>query len=294
MAAAFLVAVLPLVGGLLSILVAVFVTLRKGAFEGTLVLCAAMAPLVFGYIQSSSADEGQLVILIITGFIFATNIWTWVLALVLRRSGNWSLVTSVAAVMGMLIVAGVHLVFPDVAGWWEREITAYFTKTSSILSMLAPGNPELIPADVQATLIGRARRYGAGFVVSSVMINAILQLMVARWWQAAIFNPGGLRKELYRIRLSYVLTAVFMIIFAAGFTGSAVCLDLLPVLFMAYCLAGLSLLHVLFNKIKTGTFWLICIYAGVCLWVPYGVVIVAIAALFDSLFNFRKRLMKLG
>src|SRR5438445_7459400 len=95
MGAAFALSLVPLFGASIGILIAAFVTLRKGAFEGTLVLCAVMAPYLLSYAMSESESQSQL-LLIATATVIAINILTWLLAVVLRRYSNWNIVIEVS------------------------------------------------------------------------------------------------------------------------------------------------------------------------------------------------------
>ncbi len=284
MLAAFLLAFIPLIGAGASILVAALVTLRKGAFEGTLVLIASLVPFVMSYAMSEPAAGGQLLIAMET--LIAINILTWLLALVLRRYANWSLVIEVAALAGMLLVGGVHLLFPDVQAWWGTQLSASFGKAASVLGQFAedPAASKAMTADLVANL----QRYATGFVVTSVMFNALLQLILARWWQAVMFNPGELRKELHQIRLSYISVLVFAAVAMLAYLGSDLCLDFMPVLIGAFCASGLSLIHRLVVSNKAGWFWLSVVYFSIMFVVPLGIVLVAIVGLFDSLLDARR------
>ena len=56
-----------------------------------------------------------------------------------------------------------------------------------------------------------------------------------------IYNPGSLRKELHRIRLSQLAGLLFLISMVFSYLGNSVVLDIMPVLYMLFCAAGLSL-----------------------------------------------------
>ncbi len=288
MMAAFLLAFIPFIGASASILVAALVTLRKGAFEGTLVLIASLAPYVLSYAMSEPAASGQLQIAMET--LIAINILTWLLALILRRYANWSLVIEVAALVGIMLVWSVHLLFPEIQAWWGTQLTAYFNKTVSALGELASEGS--ITPDSVTSVVAKVQRYVTGLAVASVMFNALLQLILARWWQAVMFNPGELGKELSQIRLSYVSVLVFMTVSVFGYFGSDLCLDFMPVLIAAFGAAGLSLIHRLVVSNKAGWFLLSMVYLSIMFIFPLGIVLVSIVGLFDSLLDLRKRLRK--
>src|SRR5579872_1336727 len=255
MGVAFALSLVPLFGASIGILIAAFVTLRKGALEGTFVLCAAIAPYLLSYALSSASTEPQAM-MIATMTIIAINILTWVLALVLRRYGNWSLVIEVSILSGIVLISVIHLVFPEIQDWWGKQLTTYLNKTASIFEQFSPEG-EATQEEMQASIVANIKQFVTGFVIASIIFNALLQLIIARWWQAILFNPGGLRKELHQIRLSYVSAAVFIVVLGLAYVGNAFGLDTMPVMVTAFCAAGLSLIHSLFASKNAGWFWLI-------------------------------------
>lgn len=287
MGAAFALSLVPLFGASIGILIAAFVTLRKGAFEGTLVLCAVLVPYLLSYALSPASTQPQM-LMIATLTIIAINILTWLLALILRRYGNWNLVIEVSILAGLVLICVIHLVYPEVQNWWGARLTAYLNKTTSVLEQFAPESGQTQEA-MQANIIASMKQYITGFVIASIILNALLQLIIARWWQAIIFNPGGLRKELHAIRLSYISASVFIAVLALAYLGNAWGLDMLPVMVTAFCAAGLSLIHGIVAIKNAGWFWLILVYVGVMLLFPMGVVLVAMLGLLDSIFNIRQR-----
>lgn len=286
MATAFVIAFIPIIGSI-SILIAALVTLRKGALEGALVVIAATLPYVIGYFTSPPAAEQFFMAVGMLGVIIISNILTWVFAIVLRRFSNWSFTIEFAALLGVLAIGIVHIIFPDIQSWWETQLTSYFTKAVEAADAATNKAPTLTV--IQAQAVAAAKQFATGFIVVSVLFNALLQLLIARWWQAVMFNPGGLRQELYQIRLSYVAGLIFAAALIAAYLGNAFALDAMPVLFAAFFVSGLSLLHTLFSHIKTGWIWLILIYAGIIWLFPLSIVIIAIMALMDTGLDFRKR-----
>ena len=290
MGAAFALSLVPLFGASIGILIAAFVTLRKGAYEGTLVLCATIVPYLLSYMLSSESTQPQ-VMLIATVTIIALNILTWLLALVLRRYGNWNLVIEVSMLTGIALICVIYLFFPEIQSWWIKQLMAYFTKTASILEQLGPEGAAS-QEEIQTNIIASVQHYITGFVIASIIFNALLQLIIARWWQAIIFNPGGLRKELYQIRLSYISASVFIAVLGLAYIGNAFSLDMMLVMITAFCAAGLSLIHCKLASNNAGWFWLMLVYLGMIFIFPMGIVLVAIVGLLDSFFDIRRRLKR--
>ncbi|HSW69225.1 MAG TPA: hypothetical protein VLI69_03565 [Gammaproteobacteria bacterium] len=290
--AAFVLSLVPLFGASMGVLVAAFVTLRRGALEGTLVLCAVIAPYLLSYAISPKAAQPQLM-MVATVTIIAINVLTGLLAVILRRYSNWNLVIEASILAGVVLVCIIHLVFPEVQNWWGAELTAYLKKTAAMIGQFAPDEANAQEA-LQANMIASIKRYITGFVIASVIFNALLQLVIARWWQAIIFNPGGLRKELHQIRLSYISASVFIAVLGLAYIDNPFSLDMMPIMVTAFCAAGLSLIHCLLLSNKAGWFWLILVYLGMIFVFPAGIIFIAMTGLLDSLFNLRKHLRRMN
>ncbi len=104
-----------------------------------------------------------------------------------------------------------------------------------------------------------------------------------------MFNPGGLRKELHQIRLSYVTGMLFVIGMALSYFGNLVALDVMPVLFLTFFVAGLSLLHYLIAPHHFAWALLMVGYVAIIWLFPASVVIVSLIAFFDTALNIRQR-----
>ena len=288
---AFVLAFIPLIGGV-SILIAALVTLRKNVYEGALVFLAASIPLVIHYVfLPGEATAGMLLGLVELALL--GNLLVWVFAVILRRYGQWNFLLETALLVGVIGVGIVHGLCSDVPGWWQKQLTVYFSKTLDMADVLKTDSGAGLQ-DVQAQVIQMAKYYATGFLAASILLNALLQLAIARWWQAVIFNPGGLRDELVQIRLSHITGGLFVVVMLLGYFKNTLALDILPVVYAIFAAAGLSLVHCLMGKIAKGSwFWLMLVYLGVIWLFPFSLVALAIMALFDTWLNFRKRASRL-
>lgn len=289
MALAFVCAFIPLIGSI-GILMAALITLRKSIFDGALVTLAATVPYLLAYLGYPASERTAVTLLVIVAMC-SSNILTWLAAVLLRRFGNWNLVIEAIGLLGVIVVIAVHLFYPDIQQWWQALLTDYFAKSTVLMSTTSGA---AAAHALQVDLIQRAQGYATGLTVVSVLFNALLQLVLARWWQAAMFNPGGLRAELQQIRLGYAALIVLVVFFGLAYLGNQASLDTMSVLVAAFCAAGLSLLHCLIGSTKYSWFLLTLVYVGMILLFPFSAVIISVVALLDTLFNFRKWLGKLN
>ncbi|MDR3491715.1 MAG: hypothetical protein P4M12_06680 [Gammaproteobacteria bacterium] len=287
MLAAFICAFIPLIGGL-SIVIAAFVTLRKGIYEGTLVVIAATLPILIGYwAYPGSEQEVGLSVTQVLFLMLATNGLTWMFAVWLRQYSSWSLLLQGVALLGVITVGMVHYLSPDIQAFWDKQLTSYFTHVIQNTNTDAGPMTEMELRNI----IGYVKRYMTGVVFIFITFNALLQVFLARWWQAVVFNPGGLRKELCDIRMGHVIGVIFVLGLVYSYWNNDVIVDIMPILYLVFGLAGFSLLHAMIGTRKTGWIWIALMY-GALIIVPIIAVMIAMLALIDTWVDFRSRLTK--
>lgn len=281
--------------GVLGILFAGLVTLRKGIADGAVVTVAATLPYVVSFMLASH-DPNALPIVLWTavGVAVASNVLTWVFAVMLYRQMTWSAILEIAALMGVLVVSVVHLAYPDIAGWWSEQLTRYYSQAAAMMSGVLTSGVNL-PSDAQLESIKITKHYATGMIVAAVLLNAILQVMVARWWQAALFVPGMLRKELHNIRLAPLAGIFFILSLVFSYVGNSVVLDMMPILYMLFAGAGLSVIHYFFALMVSPTrwFWIAVLYVTLLFAMPTSMVFISMIALLDIWLDLRRKLRKI-
>ncbi len=275
--------------GLLGILLAAFMTLVKGAFEGALFTIAATLGYLASFYLFNQHDSSALITWTAVSIGVLSNVLTWAFAVMLFRKTNWSALLQIAALLGVLAVSVIHLVYPDVANWWATQLE----QIQQMAGALPQGATAVVPSD-QREVINITKQYATGLVVAAILFNAILQLVVGRWWQTLIFAPGRLRNELQNIRLSSLAGILFMVSLGLLYWGNRVVLDMMPVLYLLVAVAGLSLVHYLFKLGHSSLtwFWLLLFYVVLIISTPVGIMLVAILALLDIWLDVRKRFKK--
>jgi hypothetical protein len=286
----FLVTFIPILS-IFGILIAALVTLCKGVVEGAVFMLAASLPYVITFVISGNDTATiPLALWAAMGVAVLSNVLTWAFAVMLLRQATWGLIIQLAALLGVLVVSVIHLVYPDVATWWGTQLQAYATHAQAAVATALKGTATSTN-EAQLEVINASKQYATGSMTAIILINAILQLLVARWWQVLVFAPGTLRRELHRIRLSQLAGVLFILSLAISYWGNAVVLDIMPILYALFCAAGLSLIHYLFGLMRSPTvwFWLSLLYITLIFSIPTSVIVVAILALVDIWFDFRKR-----
>lgn len=288
---AFVLTFLPIIG-ILGVLVAALVTLRKGIFDGALLTLAVILP----YFISFFISETSFVQMMWAGIGIAvlSNLITYAFAVMLYRKCSWSMILQVAALVGVLGISVIHLIFPNVAEWWGGQLQIFYTQAQAVTGALkAQGVSQ---PDLPMEAINATKQYATGFIIAGILFNGILQLIIGAWWQAVVYNPGSLKKALHNIRLSRLASILFALSLLLAYLGNSVVLDIMPVLYVLFGAAGLSLLHYMFGLMtpSAGWFWLTVFYILLIFSLPVSVIFVAMLALADAWIDLRLRFKKVN
>ena len=265
----------------LSSAVVGLVTLRKGWSEGLIIIVGAGAATAL-FASLTPLDALHAVLL-------AAAIWlpVWMLALVLRRTVSLAATVGSAALAGGVIVVGAYLSLDNPAQAWRDVLER--------LIDLAQEQNELTAADTLGQMLMDAAPHMTGMLAAALVLGLLLSLFLARWWQAALYNPGGFRREFQALRLGrgfalVTIGAVAASIAASGWFGE-VAANVLIVLVAAYLVHGLGLMHGIVAAKQIHTGWLITLYA-VTLILPQSSLLLAAGAFADSWMDIRARIKK--
>ena len=252
--------------GWLSAAAVALVTLRKGVADGSwLVLWALLPALLAGWI---SGDIGSIILLL----------GTYLLAVVLRVTV--SLALAVLASVVVAVIGGSALML--ISGEFLEQLVTIFSDVIGNIETNLASNGELI------TLDRPTASQVAGILAAGNAVTAVLSLLLARYWQALLYNPGGFRAEFHRLRLPVPATLVLggvAVVFwlqAPGISGWAM-VWAVPLMF-----AGFALLHAWAAARQRGNGTLTVCYA---MWVFFdpmkGLLMGLVMA--DALLDFRRR-----
>jgi len=300
LAITFVSTFIPIVG-IVSILIAALMTLVKGIKEGTIFTLAATLPYAISFYFAGGYEAAMpIAAWAAVGVAILSNVLTWIFACMLYRHSSWASIIQVASLAGVLAVCLVHVVYPEVAQWWGQHLQEYYTQAQSIAGSISNGAEQAGKAvtkltTAQVETINETKYFATGLMVAAVLFNAVLQLAVARWWQAVMFQPGSLRQELHNIRLSRLAGSLFVVSLVFWFWDNSVIVDIMPILFLLFCGAGLSLVHYMLGFMRSPTvwIWIVFLYVMLFLAVPYSIIMISLLALLDIWFDIRKRVKKI-
>jgi hypothetical protein len=267
--------------------------IMRGRVQATLVVVvSAVLPLLFWL----SAAAGSLVLLrrgfkdastvIAFGLLPAVAIWafgdpstllvllgTLGLAALLRAGHSWSRVLLSSVVLGLVYSLILDAVL--------RETFEVLAKALSEALPQIEGKP-VIPGELIGPVLVAS---------TAVMLQlfSVLALMLARYWQAALYNPGGFGREFRALKLP---RAVMLALVAAMVLGPFIGPQFIVLAFassLVLVLAGIALMHGLVAQGRLAGFWLVGMYVTLPLILQLIYPLLVVLAIVDSLIDFRGR-----
>ena len=267
--------------------------IMRGRVQATLVVVvSAVLPLLFWL----SAAAGSLVLLrrgfkdastvIAFGLVPAVAIWafgdpstllvllgTLGLAALFRAGHSWSRVLLSSVVLGLVYSLILDAVL--------RETFAVLAKALSEALPQVEGKP-VIPGELIGPVLVAS---------TAVMLQlfSVLALMLARYWQAALYNPGGFGREFRALKLP---RAVMLALVAAMVLGPFIgpqFIVLASASSLVLVLAGIALMHGLVAQGRLAGFWLVGMYVTLPLIMQLIYPLLVVLAIVDSLIDFRGR-----
>jgi hypothetical protein len=251
----------------LSAAVLALVTLRKGPGEGAFLLAWAILPAAF--LLGVFGDVGPL------GLILGTT----ALAVTLRWTVSWQLTLCASSLVGIITGVGMLLFGDNYLQQLEAFFASFFENLQQQLSAQG-GQPVALAPPGTATIAGLLGLMNA--------LSCVLCLLLARWWQALLYNPGGFRAEFHGLRYTPAVAGILVLLVLGV---SSLGLEYRPwaVLFaLPLSIAGLALVHARAAYRGYGAGYLTLFYL---LWMfldPVKLIVIGLAVA-DSMVDFRGR-----
>ena len=201
--------------GMISVLsgaAVALVTLRHGCQQGlTVVLGASVIAGVFMYFIFGSMAAS---------LVFVLLLWLPLLglSLVLRSTSSWSMLLDAAAGLGILVIAAFYIAVNDPVQFWQDvlgQVISVMNAQSGMAEM------ELFQEQIPALA-----KWMTGMLAGGVVIGLIASMMVARWWQATLYNPGGFKQEFQALRQSKIAASTALFVLALSMVGMGTLSDM--------------------------------------------------------------------
>lgn len=258
MAVVFL-GLIPLVNLLNPVVVGLMV-LRKGVLEVAIIFAWAILPI------GAWAIVGDIAPLIM---LFGISGLAWLL----RETESWefTLVATIAIGLGVEIYLRLQPAVLD--GLFQQ------------LELL------LVTNNLQGIQLEDLRESIGGFIGVGYMFLAIVLLMLARWMQATVFNPGGFQKEFHQLRIGQKMALGLAGLMLLGSYQLLIPQNWVFYLILPLLFSGIALVHAVVVNKKLSSLWLVAFYALLIV-SPTVLLLIVLLALVDSWYDFRSRLQQ--
>lgn len=274
--------------------------IMRGRLQATLVVVGSAAvPMLFWL----SAAAGSLVllrrglsdVLSILGWAVLPAIGWWLfgdprvalvlggtllLAVLLRSGQPWSKVVLWSVALGL----GYGLILMSA---FHKPIESLAEEMQKLLPGLFEGVQQQLTADEQARLESLIVPVLTGLFAAVLQSVALLCLILGRYWQALLYNPGGFGREFRALRLPLPLALALMLGMLLGPNLGSDMAMLTPICSVPLVFAALALLHGLVAQQRLGRFWLVGVYVTLVLFMQLIYPLLVVLAVVDSLFDFR-------
>ncbi len=255
------------------------VTLRRGWYEGLYVLiCSCLSAAVLSFILF-----GNFQFALLYGLVFWLPIW--LISTVLREGKYLSVAVEIAVILGVLGVIGFYLYVTDPALLWNAILT------QMVQPMLASGSD--VPIDEIKRSVQAFSHYMTGGIAAGTVYGLLFGLFLARWWQAALYNPGGFREEYLslKVRPKVASASILIVLLAWLMSGivSEICWNITIIFAVLYTFVGTAILHTAFSGMKTKRFMVPFLYVTLVL-VPHMIGIVIIVGIVDVWLDLRSKI----
>lgn len=251
-------------------------TLRFGAAQGLRVLAVAIA--VAGVAYYVLLQQPAAALLLCASWLPAL-----VAGQILRTSESQGLGLTVCALFAAIYAASVRLLVPDVAANWTTRLQALGETVTNQGGTFFDSAEIVVVAGVM---------HEATVVVACVYW--MTSLLLARWWQADLYNPQGFGAEFRRLVIPRTVLPVAALIAALAMlqllsgAGQGLASDLLIVLVVLFAFQGLALIHHRVHKFGLAKWWLVGFYALLIL-MPHRVgLILAFIGIADTIADVRR------
>jgi hypothetical protein len=261
----------------------VLVTLHIGVMQGLQVLALATGLVVLVYLLLGAQA--------VAAAVTVALLWlpSWLISVVLRQTVDLALAMKAAAALVAAALLLVFLLAGDPTQWW-------FERLSTFREVLEKYGMSLQDMPAEQVLQAIARLM-TGVVCVSLALGMIASLLLGRWWQSLLVNPGGLREEFSRLRLGQITGLLTLgVMITAQFTVGAVSAfsaQLAMIMLVPYLFAGLAVIHSLAARAQRGGGWLVAVYVLLAL-LPQAGLLLAAGGLLDTWIDLRRRFERNG
>lgn len=238
------------------------VTLRRGSREGSQVMLWGSLPALFWLSQGDPIPA-------------AVILGVMLMALVLRATVDWSKPLLAGAVLGAAL-----------SSFWPPQLVAEIVNVlHSIMAAATEGASSINSQQEQFLTV-----VVMGAISAFYTVAVSGSLVLARWWQAVEFNPGGFQKEFHRFRLPLIPALILGPVVFFGAEIDVEALKWIPALSVPLVFACIALVHGVVAIKQLSSIWLTVFYVLLFIMGHSLYVFMIFMAFLDAALDFRGRM----
>ena len=248
------------------------VSLSKGVTQGFWLFMWVSLPLVL--MHYVSADNPLLITVSIAslGLMVVTAAMHKALA-----SWQWTILTAVVASSLIALACGLLM---------QEHVEALISQVKQFLGEMSSGQNQT------AVKLVMTQSMLLGLVAMILSVGSIISLMVSRWWQSLIQNPGGFQKEFHNFKIESKIAALLIVAIVLGMLLPKEHQFWVQMIALPLLLAGIALIHYAVSFQGLGGHWLVLLYVTLLLFGATIAVFIVVLAAVDSYLDLRSRLVE--
>ena len=250
----------------MSAAVIALTSLRKGWEQGLILLLWSCLPAALWWLMQGDPSP----VLVIFG--------TYILAVVLRTSMSWMFVLAVGCLIGIIVTGVVPSLLPELMA---GAVEIGKQQLGEMTTEMAQASGHSVEDWLQALF--------AGVIGAIHTVVIIVSLILARWWQSSLYNPGGFKAEFQQLRLPKKAAIPLMLMAFFGSGIHPLILGWMPVLLVPFLIAAIALVHGLVAIKSLSGNWLVVFYLAMFFAGPWMFLLLNMLAFVDSMVDFRAR-----
>jgi len=190
--------------------------------------------------------------------------------------------------LALAVVLLVFVLFGDPSPWWLERL-------HRLVNDVLLGQDLAVDRVALDGFIEQLAPLMTGTIAAALSFAVLSCLILGRWWQALLVNPGGLRKEFYALRLNrplslFGIALIGLAAFAPGGAGTLALQGALIVM-VPFLFVGLAVIHATLANLQAARGWLIGIYILMSL-LPQALLMVVVTGALDPWLDLRQRTAK--
>ena len=264
--------------GLFSAAAIALITLRISWQQGLLYTFLGSAVLaIVSYLLKQDAPLG-----VIAGLMAWLPIVFF--ATILAQTNAWQRTLQALLAVTILGVLLFHAYQPEPELFWQTTLKQLKPMLQDAYKLSSSESDELIHS-ISAWM--------TGVFIAAIAVTVALALVLARHWQAMLYNPGGFGEEFRELRIGKVFAMIIVAcIVLAIVMRSTIAIEILIIAVSIFMLQGLALAHGIVHQLEMKLGWLVALYVLLFILLAQMFVLLAAFGIIDNFVDFRRKFAK--